>query len=122
MGGAPPDGAASLGRRIEALERLAGDGTLPQGRVAPARCRGIAAFSRGEPAEAADLLAGALPELTRIAGSHAQREVFEDTLIAALLGCGRSEAARTLLAERLVRRPRARDTASMAATALKRRD
>lgn len=122
MAEAATEGAASLGRRIEALERLAGDGTLPQGRVAPALCRGIAAFSRGEPAEAADLLAGALPELTRIAGSHAQREVFEDTLIAALLGCGRSEAARTLLAERLVRRPRARDSASMSATALKRRD
>jgi len=89
--------------------------------LATARCR-RGGWRRRSAAEAADLLAAALPELTRIAGSHAQREVFEDTLIAALLGCGRSEAARTLLAERLVRRPRARDTASMAATALKRRD
>jgi tetratricopeptide (TPR) repeat protein len=119
MAEAATGAAASLERRIDALERLAGDGKLPQGRVAPMLCRGLALLARGEPAEAADLLAAAMPELTRIAGSHAQREVFEDTLIAALLGCGRSEAARPLLAARLARRPRARDTAWMTATAAK---
>jgi tetratricopeptide (TPR) repeat protein len=119
MAEAATGAAAALERRIEALERLAADCKLPQGRVAPALCRGLAALARGEPAEAADLLTAAMPELTRIAGSHAQREVFEDTLIAALLGCGRSEAARRLLAERLARRPRARDTAWMTVTAAK---
>lgn len=44
------------------------------------------------------------------AGSQAQREVFEDTLIAACLGCGRVERARSLLSKRLARRPRAQDT------------
>jgi tetratricopeptide (TPR) repeat protein len=109
----------NLERRIDALERLTADGKLPQGRGVPAFCRGLAAWARGEPAKAADHLAAAMPDLTRIAGSHAQREVFEDTLIAVLLGCGRSEAARELLAGRLARRPRARDTAWMTVTAAK---
>jgi hypothetical protein len=56
-----------------------------------------------------------MPDLTRVAGSHAQREVFEDTLIAAWLGCGRGDRARSLLANRLARRPRAQDTVWMAA-------
>ena len=110
--------AFDLERRIAELERRASDGRLPQGRVVPLLCRGFAAFARGEPAKAADLLAAAMPDLTRVAGSHAQREVFEDTLLAAWLCCGRMERARALLAERLARRPRARDTAWMAATAV----
>ena len=122
MAEAATGAAADLERRTGALERLAADGVLPQGRVAPMLCRGLAAWARGEPAEAADCLTAAMPDLTRIAGSHAQREVFEDTLIAALLGCGRSEAARRLLAERLARRPRARDTGLMAAAASNGRD
>jgi hypothetical protein len=111
--------AAGLEQRIADLERLAADGKLPQGRVVPAFCRGLAAFARGEHGEAADRLTAAMPELTRIAGSHAQREVFEDTLIAALLACGRSAPARERLAERLARRPRTRDEVWMATTASK---
>jgi tetratricopeptide (TPR) repeat protein len=106
--------AAGLERRIEALQRLDADGKLPQGRVVPTLCRGLGAFARGEDAEAADLLEAAMPDLTRVAGSHAQREVFEDTLIAALLGCGRFERARRLLDQRLARRPRAQDAAWLA--------
>lgn len=115
MAEAATGSAARLERRIAELEHLASLGKLPQGRVAPMLCRGLGAFARGEPAEAADLLMAAMPEVTRIAGSHAQREVFEDTLIAALLASGRSEPAREWLARRLARRPRARDSASMEA-------
>ncbi len=110
-----------LERRIAELERREGEGRLPQGRVVPLLCRGLAAFARGDAAEAADLLAAAMPDLTRVAGSHAQREVFEDTLIAAWLGCGNQERARALLAERLTRRPRAQDAAWMAEVARERR-
>jgi len=111
--------AAVVERRVADLERLAAERKLPQGQVVPAFCRGLAAFARGEHAEAADRLTAAMPELTRIAGSHAQREVFQDTLIAALLACGRSEPARTLLVERLARRPRARDQLWMVAATSK---
>src|SRR5205823_4296873 len=107
--------SAALDRRLSELEARDAASRLPQGRVVPPLCRGLAAFARGAHAEAADLLATAMPSLTRIAGSHAQREVFEDTLIAASLKCGRLEPARQLLARRLARRPRVQDTAWMAA-------
>jgi tetratricopeptide (TPR) repeat protein len=109
--------SGDLERRIAELEQRDAEGRLPQGPVVPLLCRGLGAFARGDAAEAADLLAAARPDLTRIAGSHAQREVFEDTLLAAWLGCGRLEPARALLAERLARRPRAQDTAWMTAAA-----
>jgi predicted Zn-dependent protease len=44
-------------------------------------------------------------ELTLVGGSHAQREVFEDTLIDSLIRSGRHEEASTRLQERLDRRP-----------------
>jgi hypothetical protein len=47
--------------------------------------------------------------LPRIGGSHAQREVVEDTLIVAFLGSGQSGKAARLLRSRLARRPSARD-------------
>ena len=68
-------------RRIGGLHHLARDGRLPSGNVAPALCAGAAALARGANAEAARLLEAALADLPRIGGSHAQREVFEDSLI-----------------------------------------
>lgn len=121
MAEAATSATSDLERRIEELERRADEGKLPQGRVVPLICRGLAAFARGDATEAADRLAAAISDLTRIAGSHAQREVFEDTLIAAWLGCGRVEPARALLAERLARRPRAQDAAWMAQATEERR-
>ena len=112
---------ARIDQRVAELERRDAEGRLPQGRVVPVICRGLGAFARGDAAGAADLLAAAMPDLTRIAGSHAQREVFEDTLIAAWLACGRRESARALLSERLARRPRAQDSAWMADATKERR-
>jgi len=109
MSEAATSDTAGLERRVAELERREAEGKLPQGRVVPLLCRGLAAFARGDAAEAADLLVAAMPDLTRVAGSHAQREVFEDTLIAAWLACGRSAEARGLLAQRIARRPRAQD-------------
>jgi tetratricopeptide (TPR) repeat protein len=117
MAEAATQASAELDRRLSELEARDAESRLPQGRVVPLLCRGLTAFARGAHAEAADLLATAMPNLTRIAGSHAQREVFEDTLIAALLKCGRLEPARRLLARRLARRPRVQDTVWMAAAA-----
>jgi len=96
-------------RRIADLQRRADEGKVPQGQVVPKLCRGLGAYARGEYAEAATLLDAAMPDLTRIAGSHAQREVFEDTLIAACLRGGKLARARALLTSRLERRPRAQD-------------
>ncbi|MFZ2005969.1 MAG: hypothetical protein WAV02_12840, partial [Stellaceae bacterium] len=58
---------------------------------------------------AAARLGEALPDLPRIGGSRAQREVFEDTYIAACLRAGERANAVERLKMRLARRPSARD-------------
>lgn len=104
----------SLHQRIAGLQSLMRDGCLPSGEVAPALCAGAAALQRGDPARAAKLLEAALADLPRIGGSHAQREVFEDSLIVAWLHSGQSEKAAAMLRSRLARRPSARDEAWLA--------
>jgi hypothetical protein len=97
--------------RIAALENLSNDGRLPPGEVAPALCVGAGAFGRGDNETAAQVLAATLADLPRIGGSHAQREVFEDSLIVAYLRSGQFGEADALLRSRLARRPSARDEA-----------
>ena len=72
-------------------------------------CAAVAALARGNPDEAAHILEDARPDLPRIGGSHAQREVFEDTLIVAGIRAGRRDEALALLRARLERRPSRRD-------------
>jgi len=57
-----------------------------------------------------------LDEVARIGGSHAQREIIEDTFIVALMRGGESARARAMLDRRLHRRPSPRDTRWLAAT------
>jgi hypothetical protein len=102
------DTAAARQRVAEARERLA-SGRLPQGEVVPVLGEAILTFAGGDYAAAADLIGPMLPEVVRVGGSHAQRELFEDTYIVACLRAGRGEAARERLTERLARRPSARD-------------
>jgi hypothetical protein len=103
-----------LQSRIADLRSLAERGRLPPGEVAPALCAGAAALGRGDTPEAARILEAALADLPRIGGSHAQREVFEDSLIIAYLGSGHTAKAKELLHSRLARRPSARDEAWLA--------
>ena len=105
---ATSDGAA-LESRIAGLNQLAAEGRLPSGEVAPALCAAAAALARDDPAEAAAVLEAALADLPRIGGSHAQREVFEDTLIVADLKSAKPESAAALLRARVARRPSTRD-------------
>jgi hypothetical protein len=101
----------ALESRVTGLHRLLADGRLPPGEVAPALCAGAAALTRGDSVEASRMLEAAIIELPRIGGSHAQREVFEDSLIVAYLRSGQLAKASTLLRSRLARRPSARDEA-----------
>ena len=71
---------------------------------------GAAAFVAGDYAAAADLMEPTYPMLARIGGSHAQREVFEDTLLETYIRAGRYDAAKDMLDERLSRRSSVRDT------------
>ncbi len=71
---------------------------------------GAAAFVAGDYGEAADLMGPTYPMLARIGGSHAQREVFEDTLLETYIRAGRYDDAKEMLDERLSRRSSVRDT------------
>ena len=71
---------------------------------------GAAAFVAGDYGEAADLMGPTYPMLARIGGSHAQREVFEDTLLETYIRAGRYDDAKDMLDERLSRRSSVRDT------------
>jgi hypothetical protein len=72
--------------------------------------QGIVDFTRGEYAKSARWLEPVIPQLVRIGGSQAQREVFEDTLLEAYLRAEQFDRAEAMLAERLERRTSARDT------------
>ena len=52
-----------------------------------------------------------MPTVVRIGGSHAQRELWEDTLIVAYLRAGRPDKATKMISDRLRRRPSPRDKA-----------
>ena len=100
---------ASAADRIAALTALVEAGTLAAGPVVPAVCRAALAFSGGDHAAAARLLEPVAPEVARIGGSGAQREIVEDMLLRALMRSGEAARAHALLDRRLHRRPSSRD-------------
>jgi hypothetical protein len=99
----------------EGLRRFAADaaGFTPPGaaEILPDLALGFAAFVEGDHASASDHLLRRAGDFPRLGGSHAQREVFEDTLIHALIGAGRLEEASERLQARLDRRPSPIDSA-----------
>ncbi|MGX5736657.1 tetratricopeptide repeat protein [Bosea thiooxidans] len=100
---------AAAAERIDALTRLVEEGALAAGPVVPAICRAALAFAEGDYAACARMLEPMAGEVARIGGSGAQREIFEDTLLVALMRSGEAVKARNLLDERLHRRPSPRD-------------
>jgi hypothetical protein len=100
---------AGLEQRIGELERRLEEGQLPQGFAVPAICRGAQAFADADYTSCVRILEPVANEMVRIGGSHAQREVIEDTLLVALIKSDELGKARALLARRLHRRPSPRD-------------
>ena len=100
-----------LDTRLAQLEARAADGKLAPGGCAIELCRGIRAFAAGDNDGAVRLLEPAISELARIGGSHAQRELWEDTLIVAYMRAGHGDKAARRISARLDRRPSARDEA-----------
>ena len=100
---------AGLEQRIGDLEKRLDEGKLPQGSVIPAICRGVRAFANGDYVDCVRILEPVADEVVRIGGSHAQREVVEDTLLIALMKSDEPVKARALLDRRLHRRPSPRD-------------
>ncbi|HEV2153218.1 tetratricopeptide repeat protein [Bradyrhizobium sp.] len=99
----------ALTARLAVIEQRLAEGKLPAGPVVPAICRALAAFVDEDYAACAQMLAPVLDDVVRIGGSHAQRELIEDTFIVALMRGGDLPRARNLLDTRLHRRPSLRD-------------
>jgi hypothetical protein len=97
--------AEALERWIAELRRADAEGRLLAGSALPAVAEGLGAFARGDCARAIELLAPAVEQFVRIGGSRAQRDLFENTLLAAYWRCGRAAEAAALLGRRLDRQP-----------------
>ena len=67
--------------------------------------RGLVAFARGEPDDSADLLYAARAQAQRLGGSHAQRDLIDQTLLAACARGSRKALGRALLNERALAKP-----------------
>jgi len=101
---------AAAAERIGTLTRLVEDGAMAAGPVVPAICQAALAFAEEDYAGCVRILEPVMSDVARIGGSGAQREIIEDTLLVALMRSGEAVKARTLLDERLHRRPSPRDT------------
>jgi predicted Zn-dependent protease len=102
-------GLARAGRReaVQLGEAIASRARLARGVVRPAwadvalpAARAILDFHRGESAHAARELGRVLPRLVEIGGSHAQRDLFEQIRLKAVILSGDAASARRLLEAR----------------------
>jgi DNA-binding FadR family transcriptional regulator len=92
-------------RRLAELRDRVTKGTLNPGAVLPALADGFGAFVRGDYAAAARAIEPFVDDIIRCGGSHAQQDVWEETLVAAWIRSGDAEKARRALEKRLARRP-----------------
>ncbi len=110
----------SLGRMMDGLRAVADKGDKLAGEVMLPLVQGISAFVHQDYSEAVRLMEpmfgqdARFDQLCRVGGSHAQREVFEDTMMEAYLRAGQFEKAEGLLGNRLKRRESPRDFFRMA--------
>lgn len=98
------DRDASIAFVSELAERAA-SGRSPAGDVVPRLANGLAAFADGDWNKAIAVLEPTLAETVRIGGSRAQRDIVQNTLLAAYLKAGREADARKLVASFADRRP-----------------
>jgi hypothetical protein len=96
---------ALFDRRLAELRDRVAKGMLPPGPAVPALVEGFGAFVRGDYAAAARAIEPFADDIVRVGGSHAQQDVFEETLIAAWIRAGEAEKAARALEKRLASRP-----------------
>jgi hypothetical protein len=108
---------AALEERLAVIEKRLADGKLPAGPVVPRLFRAMTAFAGGDHAGCVAQLEPVLADVVRIGGSHAQRELIEDTFIVALMKSGDLARAKAMLDRRLHRRPSPRDVRWLATVA-----
>ena len=99
----------SFGKLVDGLQAMADAGDACALEATLPLVKGIGAFGQGDYAEAVRLMEPVYPQLTRVGGSHAQRLVFEDTLLEAFLRAEEFDKATEMLQERLGRRDSPRE-------------
>jgi tetratricopeptide (TPR) repeat protein len=102
------DGAA-MSALITGLEALHDKGHPIAGSVALPLVRAVGAYVAGDYAGALALMESVDGEIHRVGGSHAQWELFEETMVVCLLRLGRLERAERLIRRRLNIRSSPRD-------------
>jgi hypothetical protein len=107
----------ALATLVDGLRALDARGHPIAGSVALPLVHSAAAFAGNDLATAVAHLESVEPEIHRMGGSHAQWEIFEETLAVSYLRLGRHEATRRLVARRLARRPSPRDESWLARAA-----
>lgn len=90
---------------IAELEELGEAGRLPAGTTAASLTEAYKAFANQEWASAIDLFEPVMDQVVRIGGSRAQRDLQENTLLAAYVNDGRAEQAQAYLAGHADRQP-----------------
>ena len=105
------EGAAAERWLARCAERALAPGDARRDNHAVARevglplARGLIAFARGDSDEAADQLYAARASAQRLGGSHAQRDVIDQTLLAACARGSRKALGRAVLNERQLAKP-----------------
>ena len=105
--GCGDDGA--MATLVDSLKALDAKGHPIAGRVALPLVQGTAAFAAGDHAGALRHFEPVESEMHRIGGSHAQWEIFEETMVACYLALERYDDALRLVRRRLARRASPRD-------------
>jgi len=100
---------AQIAKLCDGLRALDARGHPVAGTVALPLVQGIAAFVAGDHATALARFEPVRDQLHRIGGSHAQWEIFEETMVVCQMRLGRHEDAIRLLRQRLQRRASPRD-------------
>ena len=100
---------AALTRLMDGLRALHAKGHPIAGTVALPMVQGVAAFVAGDHAGALAHFEPVEREMHRVGGSHAQWELFEETMVVSYLALERFDAALRLLQRRLGRRASPRD-------------
>ena len=98
-----------LDRLMDGMRALDAKGHPIAGRVALPLVRAAAAFAAGDHAETLAQLEPIEGEIHRMGGSHAQWELFEETMAVSYLRLGRNAEAARLLRRRLAGRASTRD-------------
>ena len=101
---------ASFDKLVDGLQAMANNGDATASEATLPLVKGIGAFGQGDYTEAVRFLEPVFPQLTRVGGSHAQRQVFEDTVLEAFLRAEEFDKAGDMLRARLSQRESPRDS------------